>query len=176
MSLAKRIRGHIEKHGPSTPAQITIGLDMDSSLKVSWSLGVMFRSGILNRSGSGHNFTYWIDREVKEQVAQPKRSWAEYQAELQARKAARLEMEAREREARAKAKAVREKPAKFQPSVRKAFDTPIAPRARTVIEMPVAKPKLMTSQEWEAKGGKVERLETNWQKPVGLRSPQLPFF
>lgn len=176
MSLAKRIRGHIQKHGPSTPAQITIGLDMDSSLKVSWSLGVMFRSGILNRSGSGHNFTYWIDREVKEQVAKPKRTWAEYQAELQARKADIIAREEKERVARAKAKEVKPKPVKVQPSVRKAFDTPIAPRARSVIEMTVAKPVLMSSQEWEAKGGKVERIPSNWQQPVGLRSPQLPFF
>lgn len=175
-SLAKRIRGHIEKNGPSTPAQITIGLDLDSSLKVSWSLGVMFRSGILNRSGSGNTFTYWIDRQVKEQVAKPKRTWAEYQAELQARKAARLARESQERVARAKAKEVKPKPVKVQPNVRKAFDTPIPPRARSVIEVQVAKPVLMTSQEWEAKGGKVEVLKTQWQSPSSLRRVHIPLY
>lgn len=176
MSLAKRIRGHIEKHGPSTPAQITIGLDMDSSLKVSWSLGVMFRSGILNRSGSGNTFTYCIDRQVKEQVAKPKRTWAEYQAELQARKAARLARESQDRVARAKAKEVKPKPVKVQPNVRKAFDTPIAPRARSVIEVPVSKPVLMSSFEWEQAGGKVERLPSNWQQPIGRRVGALPLY
>lgn len=174
-SLAKRIRGHIQKHGPSSPSQIAIGLDLDSSLKVSWSLNVMLRNGIVTRTGSGHRFTYSLAREVYEQpAAAPKRTWAEYQAELQAKKAARLAREAQDRAARIKATEAKPKPVKVQPSARRPFDTPLEPRRASVIEMPVAKPVLMSSQEWEKAGGKVERLESNWQTPIHPRRPNVP--
>lgn len=113
------------------------------------------------------------DKQPRKQWASPEERKAHYAKQYQQRLAKeespqgeRWREKRREdsRRARAKKRAAREaakpvkKPVKFQPSVRKAFDTPIAPRALSVIEMPVAKPVLMTSQEWEAKGGKVERL------------------
>lgn len=47
------------------------------------------------------------------------------------------------------------------------FDQEIVKRAPSVIEVTPPKPVLMSSQEWERMGGKVQRLESNWQKPIG---------
>lgn len=56
------------------------------------------------------------------------------------------------------------------------FDQPIQPRTLQPTESAPAKPVLMSSQEWEAKGGKVQRLESNWQKPSGRISFPVSFF
>lgn len=193
MSMSARIRGHIAEHGPSTVAEIAAALGVPGKV-VSMSLSIQRRDGIVSKNGTGKPYVYALLREVappisKEEAVRRRKErernrvranrqragrkpWAEYIA-LRREEACRR---AAERAEAPKVSTPRESAAKVQPSVRKAFDTPIAPRARSVIEVPVVKPVLMTSTEWEANGGKVQRLESNWQKPVGLRSPQLPFF
>lgn len=196
MNVSAAIRAHLSEHGPSPVAEIAKGLGVNNT-KVSMSLSIMRRAGIVSMTGTRKPYVYALLREVPPPISREeairrakerernrvrakrrwkgRRPWAEYIAERRAealRKAA--ERAAAKTLSTPRASATRS--AKVQPSARRPFDQLITPRSPSVIEVSPAKPVLMSSQEWEAKGGKVERLPSNWQQPVGLRSPQLPFF
>lgn len=186
----------------ATPAAIAAGLGATTHqerMRTYWSIGMMFRDGILGREGSGHSMRYFVIREPKiarlsaeerrlrHNERARKRSklvrkkgvlpWAEWNALRKqaaaaraAERAAKRAAQQAEREARfaasrkqreeAKAKAEAEKQARrYRPKPRPAMKLVEG----TPKPAPPPPPRLETVAEFEARGGRIQRLPTSWE-------------
>ena len=188
LKTAQRIRQHIADHGGSTTQQILEATQLHST-QCKRALWDMKRAGIVILTGTTYTLgrppaprERWDcqkERSRKTSEARRRRKGQKTKAEYLAEMAARTqESDARRIRAMAErvAKANAAKRAVAVRLGRRPFDQAIQPRTLQPTEAAPAKPVLMSSQEWERMGGKVQRLESNWQKPSGLRSPFLPFY
>ena len=155
--VTARIRAFLQEGHTGTPTLIADALGMDRH-KTAQALSLMFRQGFATRTngvyGMGNLPTQKLPEEELKQRARERRM-RRYYAKGGRTMAQRRADEAEAREARKLAP----KPAKVQPSVQKArFDVPITPRSPSVIEVAPDKPRLMSSDEWIALGGKVQVL------------------
>lgn len=168
-----RIRAFLQEGNTGTPTLIADALGMDRH-KTAQALSLMFRQGFATRTngvyGMGNLPTQKLPEEELKQRARERRM-RRYYAKGGRTMAQRRSDEAAAREARKLAPKVT-RPAKVQPTVQKRrFDTPIEPRKPSVIEVAPAKPRLMSSDEWIARGGKVQVLPSQLgQAYAGLNS------
>lgn len=158
-NLSARIRAVVSKLGECTASQIRELLDPGDRAQLSKRLSHLCRDGHLTRTGERRAYVY-----------KPGRAPAPYggtAAERAARRDRRRQVEnerarakyAKGRGGKVRARAAQEpRPiARPKPTSRQQFV--IHPSVAPLFSAPKpAKPRLMTSQEWEAQGGKVERL------------------
>lgn len=175
-----------------TGAQIAAGIGQsDDNIHVHYSVGQMYRDGILDRIGEARRYRYFLVRipppkftaeEAKRRKAERQRNrnsarkkgvrpLAEWTAIRQQRKAERLAAKTAEREARfARTQEQRREPRERAESDRIARLQRPKPRLRPALKLapdvpkpaPVAVRPLETVEEFEARGGRVQRLPSVW--------------
>ena len=182
MSLAARIRAQLE-NGPQTSRQIADAIGTTSN-KVSMSINCMARDGMIATDDNWPR-VHTLLRNARtvaspeERAARIKEGHARRNLK---RRRARGVLPREEYIAKRKAQAeelakIRRMTAKIAAENRKAeergrkaqerhaaagrINIAITPKAPSVVELAPSKPVLMTSQEWEAMGGEVQRLPSN---------------
>lgn len=203
MSLAARIRNHLE-HGPQTSRQIADALGTTAN-RISMAINCMARDGMVSTDETVWPRVHTLlrhpkpvfskeERRAREKERQRLKGIAARRAqgvlprdEFNAKRKAQAEELARIRKITAKVAAENRKQAKAaEKAAQKAqerhkaagrINVTLTPKAPSVIEMAPPKPVLMSSEEWEAMGGKVERLPSQLgQAYAGLRGAALPLY
>lgn len=192
MSVARLIREWLAtQDGPRTPEQIRTATGGDRTV-FNRSIWDMRKAGILEKVGDGYKLgrppvqrRQWASKEERQKVHQMERRRrsgqrpkAQYLAELRAETEAKRLQAMVAKIAADNAKA-RERARKAQERHKAAgrVNVTIEPRKASVIELAPPKPVLMTSAEWEAMGGQVERLPSQLgQAYAGLRGAALPLY
>ncbi len=202
MSLAARIRNHLE-HGPQTSRQIADALGTTAN-RISMAINCMARDGMVHTDNNWPRVHTLLrhpkpvfskeERREREKERQRLKGIAARRAqgilpreEFNAKRKAQAEELAKIRKLTAKVAAENRKAAKAaEKAAQKAqerhkaagrINVAITPKAPSVIEMAPPKPVLMSSEEWEAMGGKVERLPSQLgQAYAGLRDAALSLY
>lgn len=184
MSLAARIRAHLE-HGPQTSRQIADALGTTAN-RISMAINCMARDGMVRTDETVWPRVHTLLRHPKPVFSKEERREREKERqrlngiaarraqgvlpreEFNAKRKAQAEELAKIRKLAAKVAAENRKAAKAaEKAAQKAqerhkaagrINVAITPKAPSVIELAPPKPVLMSSTEWEAMGGKIERL------------------
>jgi len=162
MSLAARIRAQLE-NGPQTSRQIADAIGTTSN-KVSMAINCMARDGMIATDDNWPR-VHTLLRNARtvaspeERAARIKEGHARRNLK---RRRARGVLPREEYLARRKAQAEeRIRKAQERHAAAGRINIAITPKAPSVVELAPSKPVLMTSQEWEAMGGEVQRLPSN---------------
>lgn len=192
-SIAKQIREWLAtQDGPRTSEEIrtATGCDRTASNRSIWD---MRKVGILEKVGNAYKLgrppverRQWAskqERQAAHQMERRRRKGQRPKEQYLADIRAKAEEIARIRQMAAKvAKENREAKKRAQKAQERhaaagRINVTITPKAPSVIELAQPKPVLMSSQEWEALGGKVERLPSQLgQAYTGLRDAALSIY
>lgn len=176
VSIARQIREWLAtQDGPRTPEQIRTATGGDRTV-FNRSIWDMRKAGILEKVGDAYKLgrppvqrRQWASKEERQKVHQMERRRragqrpkAQYLAELRAETEAKR-LQAMVAKIAADNERARERIRKAQERHKAAgrVNVAITPKTPSVIELAPPKPVLMSSQEWEAMGGQVERLPSN---------------
>lgn len=173
-NLSARIRDVVAKIGPATSAEIRAAMDPADHAQMAKRLSHLLRDGHVVRTGEPRAYVYSIGRTPRAYS----NSTAE-RAALRARRrdaanARAREKYAAERGGKVRRRVVPDPRAINRPKPTSAQQIAIPPACHPTRVIPPKRRQPMTSQEWEAQGGKVERLPNGAVSKSALRFIHTP--
>ncbi|HEY4529360.1 MAG TPA: hypothetical protein VIG97_03375 [Luteimonas sp.] len=157
-NLSARIRSVIERLGQGTAAEIRAALDPADHAQMAKRLFHLCRDGHVVRSGDPRSYVYRLGRTPRAYSNSPEeRAALREKRRVQANARARAKYAA-ERGGKVRERAVPDPRHINRPKPTSAQQIAITPARHPTRVIPPKRRQPMTSQEWEAQGGVVERL------------------